>query len=126
MVQNRERDADNLLLSKLLAGARVADAAVEAGVSERTVFRRLQDPAFRADLAEQRQKILDATVVVMTNGALDAARVLGELVGSEAPPGVRLAAARAVIELSIRMREHAQISARTDAIDRVLNDRMEP
>jgi hypothetical protein len=45
------RSSDELLLSALAAGSTVEEAARTAGVSTRTAYRRLADPAFARRLA---------------------------------------------------------------------------
>ena len=44
----RRGSADHLIVAALGSGARLDQAAPQAGVSERTVRRRMGDPAFRA------------------------------------------------------------------------------
>ena len=123
MAGSGRENADVALLVALVAGATVADAASRAGVGERTVFRRLDDPNFRGELSTLRRRLLDDAVAEMTDATVDAARTLRALTGPNEAASVRLGAARAVIELGIRLREHAELEARVDAVETVLMTR---
>ena len=53
------RQRANSCLVALLAGGRTVEAAAtEAGISERTVYRRLEDPEFRQQLGQLRGHML--------------------------------------------------------------------
>ena len=54
-----DRTRANSRLVELLAGGRTVEAAAtEAGISERTVYRRLEDPEFRQQLGQLRGHML--------------------------------------------------------------------
>ena len=55
-------DADAVLIAALATGGEVADAARQAGVSERTAYRRLADPAFTAELRQARAQARTALI----------------------------------------------------------------
>jgi hypothetical protein len=96
---------DDLLLAALSCGAAVPQAAHQAGVSPRTVYRRLADPAFQDHLKAARAELLRRTGGMLTAGALEAVKTLFELQKASAPPSVRLGAARAVVELGLKVRD---------------------
>ncbi len=109
--------ADAALLAELAAGRTVAQAAEATGVSERSAFRRLADPGFREQLAEaQRAALAEASRTLAANATL-AAQTLGELLGDGNPPPVRLAAARATLDLAARWRELDDLEARVEALE---------
>ncbi len=109
--------ADVVLLAELSAGRTVAEAAGTAGVSERSAYRRLGDAAFRETLATaQRAALAEASRTLAANATL-AARTLGELLGEANPPAVRLAAARATLDLAARWRELDDLEARVEALE---------
>jgi hypothetical protein len=109
--------ADSTLLGALLGGASAADAAAQAGISERTACRRLADPAFRAALVdaqhEQRARVVDA----LGAAATQAVATLVELLAPGFPPTVRHAAARSVLELGLRLHEEQELEARLAALE---------
>ncbi|MDB5310564.1 MAG: hypothetical protein JWO38_4766 [Gemmataceae bacterium] len=86
----RKKNEDALLLA-LAWGATVENAAKQCGLCDRTVYRRLEDPAFRTRLRETR-----TDMVRRASGMLTAAA--GE-------------AARAVLEIGIKVRELAEFEA---------------
>lgn len=58
----------DLAISALLSCDKVADAAEQAGVSEKTLYRWMQEPEFKAAYRAARQAVLQASI-----GALQAA-----------------------------------------------------
>jgi hypothetical protein len=113
--------ADALLAASLAAGATVAEAAAAAKVSERTVKRRLADPAFRA-LVDAEQDAIVERVVGCTAGRLGATlERLSQLVASQNET-VALGACRATIEALLRLRAHATHSRRMSAIEGAGNE----
>src|SRR5262249_44825943 len=61
MARKRKQETEQALLSALAFGATVEHAARKAGLTERTVYRRLAEPAFRARLDEMRRETLVRT-----------------------------------------------------------------
>jgi hypothetical protein len=103
----------------LAAGGSVGPAAAAAGVSERTAYRRLADPGFRQRLAALRDELISAALGELTNSASDAVATLRRLLqaGDER---VRLAAARAILEQTLRLREAVSVEQRLSALERRL------
>lgn len=109
--------ADAVLLSALAAGATAGEAAATANVSERTVRRRLADPAFSVLVAEARREVVETTLAKVTAGAVAAVATLVSLLNLDQPPTVRLGATKAVLEFGIRLRSEQEISERLAAIE---------
>ena len=62
-MQKRDRNrGDELLLGALAAGSPVEQAAETAGVSVRTAYRRLADPAFARRLAQARDELISSAL----------------------------------------------------------------
>ena len=70
IARKRNQAAEKALLSALAFGATVEHAARKAGITERTAFRRLADPAFRARLEELRRQAIARTSGMLTGAAL--------------------------------------------------------
>lgn len=87
-------------------------AAAKAGVSPRTVYRRLADPAFDKQLKAARGELLRRPAGVLTAGWLEAVKTLLELQKAGSPPNVRLGAARSVVELGMQVRESEHFEKR--------------
>ena len=121
MAGRGRRSADALLITALLAGETLGDAAKRAGVGEQTVRRRLREPAFRNQLNTMTDELLSATIASLTSASVEAVQVLRTLF-TEGPPTVRLGAARAVLEATPRWRENS-VELRLSALEAALAER---
>lgn len=105
-----------MLVAALAAGCTYEAAAEQASVSERTVRRRLDDPAFRKQVDDARAEILGRAVARLTSASVRAVETLEALLGSEMD-FARLSAARAILELGVKLREQTELAARIDALE---------
>jgi hypothetical protein len=101
----------------LACGATVESAARQCRLSERTIYKRLKDPAFKNRLQEVRNDIIARTTGALTAAATESVRTLLELQKSASPPAVRLGAARAVLEIGIKLREAADLNKRLEEME---------
>jgi Homeodomain-like domain len=102
----------------LARGLSKADAAAAAGVGERTVYRWLDDDAFRAQVTRERGRLIERAVGRLADQAAAAADVLGELAANvDTPPAVRVSAARALLEQAARLRDSLEIEERLAAVE---------
>jgi hypothetical protein len=113
----RKKKGDAELVLALACGASPENAAQKAGVSRRTVFRRLADPAFRAQVTEMRAEIVRRTSAMVTAGGMTAVKTLTTLQDSAASESVRLGAARAMIELGCKLRESIEWAERLATVE---------
>ena len=102
----------------IASGTSVREAAASAGVSERTAYRRLGDPAFRRRVSEIRASFLNQAVGLLSEAANEAVSTLKALLTARAE-SVRLSAARAILELGPKLREQAELEERVTALERV-------
>jgi predicted ArsR family transcriptional regulator len=112
--------ADAVLAGHLAAGLTHAQAAVKAGVSERTVRRRLDDPKFRKLVEELKGEAVGRAVNILGRTMSGAAVELAKLLKSEEEK-TRLQAAKAIIELGMKARQHADLERRLDEVEALLN-----
>ena len=112
----RKKEDEPLILA-LACGATVEAAARQCQLSERTVYRRLEDPTFRQRVQEARGEMVKRSAGMLTAAAGESVRTLLALQRESAPPAVRLGAARAVIELGVKVRELADLEARIAALE---------
>jgi hypothetical protein len=113
--------ADSTLVVALAAGQPVRQAAETAKVSERTVYRRLQDDAFRVALAQERALLAEEAVGRLAKGMTAAADTLAEIAAdTAAPTTARVSAARAVLELGQRLRVELDVERRLDRLEEAL------
>ena len=120
MLHQGKTRADDALIAALACGATVDAAAKAANVSVRTVHRRLRDDAFRRRLAEARGDMVRRTAGALTAASQEAVRTLLVLQREPTPATVRLGAARAVLELGIKIREMAELEERLQEVERRL------
>lgn len=115
------RRADVTLASALIRGESLGSAAATSGLSERTVRRRLADEGFRRSLNAARSDVLRRTADAVADVALAAVSVMREMMTDAATPAsVRRAAARDVLDLSLRLRDEVQLVERVDALERLV------
>ena len=81
---------DSALIAALAGGATHEAAAKQAGVSERTVRRRLGDAGFRRQIDEARAELLVQAMAQLSRAATGAATTLVLLLGKDTPATVRL------------------------------------
>lgn len=112
----RFRRSDELLLVALASGASQNDAAASSGVSPRTVRRRRADAAFEQQLTAIRDGMVSQASGKLTAHATKAVDVLVALL-SAPEPHIRLASARAFLELLVKVREHADLNSRLAALE---------
>ena len=92
------------MLLALACGATVTQAASKANLSERTVYRRLQDPAFHQRIEALRADMVQRAAALLIAATLLAAKTLVDLQAATTPASVRRRAARDIIELSQKLR----------------------
>ncbi len=118
MPRSVQKSADRILLQALACGATVENAARKAGMSERTAYRRLDDPVFLGQLEQLRAEMVLRTAGMLTGAGMGAVKVLVELQNDAAQPaGVRRRSARDVLEMGLKFREIAQLEQRLAAIE---------
>lgn len=106
------KKTDLSLLVILACGATVEAAAKQLGISERTIYRRLEKPEFKQQIAEVRRDMLQRTAGSLTASGSEAVRTLIALLNEKRGENVRLGAARALLEMGIKVREAAYLEDR--------------
>jgi hypothetical protein len=113
----RRKKAETELVLALACGATPEQAAQKAGVSARTVYRRLTEMAFRAQVRDLRADMLERAAAMLTAAGLGSVRTLTKLQESAVSESVRLGAARSTIELGCKMREAVDFEERLTALE---------
>ena len=99
------------LVTALAAGKRVAEAAAEAGLSERTAYRRLKEPQLQQQMRELRSAAFARAVGQLAHAATAAVETLVR--NLEAPsPHVQVRAARAILDLTPKLRDSDELERR--------------
>jgi hypothetical protein len=117
MADNGRPKGESVLVAALAGGATVRDAAKTANVGERTVYRRLEDPAFQQEVTDARAELIGRTVGALVEASTEAVQTLRTLLGIGYPPAVRLRAARSVLELGTQLRESEELGKRIAALE---------
>lgn len=104
--------SDEKLLIALACGATAAKAAHDADVSVRTVERRLAEPDFQARLRHLRGDMLERAGGALVAAAMKSVQTLLMLQDVSQPPATRLGAAKAILELGLKIREVAELEVR--------------
>jgi uncharacterized protein len=117
MPQRGRRKADKVLLAALGCGATIEVAAHKAGVSEATVYRRLQEPEFNKELQQFQSDIVKRSAATSTAAMTEAIKTLLALMQPTTPPAVRLGAAKAVIDTGVSLRAMADTEQRIVALE---------
>jgi hypothetical protein len=120
MAQKGKRNADQRLLLALACGATVEQAARQVGISESTAYRRLADPDFLRRLQKLRGDMVQRTAGALTAAATEAVRTLLELMKPASPHASRLGAAKAVLEIGMKVREMAELEERMTTLEEQL------
>ncbi|MDB5306963.1 MAG: hypothetical protein JWO38_1165, partial [Gemmataceae bacterium] len=111
--------ADEVLIRHLAYGDIIPDAARIAHVSERTVFRRLANPTFRDRLSATQAAALSPAYGMLTTGLNDACYKLTQLV-RHPNPHVGFKAAKAVVVLTLTMRDQVELEDRVTGLERIV------
>ena len=108
-------------IAALLSERTTRDAAKAAGVSEKTLYQWLNEPAFRAALREAEKSILDDVTRRLSAGASLALDTLKKLVQSARHESTKLRASVAWLELSLKYRDMHDIEERLTALEAAIN-----
>lgn len=105
-------------LLALVTCATLAEAAKMCGVSEVTLWRWQQEPAFAAAYADIRRRAIEQAFTTLQANCGEATRTLVSLLQDvTTPPAVRVSACRSVLEYALRGAELIDMNARLSALE---------
>ena len=107
---------DDDLIEQLARGESIRRAARLTGFGERSVHRRLADPAFRLRVQQYRAAAIENSSARLSHASNEAVLTLRHLLTSESD-AVRLGAARAILESSLRYRDTLDSETRLNALE---------
>jgi hypothetical protein len=116
MAGNGRKTGDEGLVIALAGGASVREAAEASGLSERTIYRRLEDPAFRQQVQDVRGEFVRQAVGRLAAASTEAVATLRALLNADGE-SARLGAARSILELGSKLRESLELEARIAALE---------
>lgn len=103
----------------LAAGKGIKAAAEEAGVGERTVHTWLCDQPFRARVAALRGRLIDDAAGKLADAVSAASDELRALLADESSL-VRLRAATEILNATIKIRDHVELSQRVEELEQAI------
>jgi molybdenum-dependent DNA-binding transcriptional regulator ModE len=107
-----------LALRAIAVSPTLKEAARAAGVSDATLWRYMQEPAFKRRLRNARREAVSHALIRMQRASGEAVTVLEELMRSEkASASARISAARAIIDYSMRAVEMDELQSRIDELE---------
>lgn len=114
---------DATLIAALLELPTIEAAAQAAGVSRKTVERRMDDPEFLEAYNDARRQLVTTAAGRISSRIGRAADTLGEVMdNTEAPAAARISAARAILEYGLKYGELVDVTRRVDELESRLED----
>ncbi len=118
MAATKAQNDDKMILA-LLSCKSVKQAAKKCGCTERTLYRRLQEPEFKARYDADRRAMFERASTGLQLYVADAIEAMGEIVADKkASQQTRLNAADAIIRNTLKLTERCDILDRLDALER--------
>lgn len=109
-------------LTALLSTETVAAAARQSNLSEATLYRYLQDEAFKVAYQAARFEIVEHAITQLQRNCGTAARTLQEVCEERgAPAWARVSAARAILESSLKAVHIGYLAARVAELEKMLS-----
>ena len=102
----------------LLQASSIQEAATAAGISERTLYRWLHDPAFQAELQQAQDRIVNTAIRRMSAGINDAVDCLLQIINDPTvKASSRVNASRILLGEFRHLRAFADLSQRVTALE---------
>ena len=111
-MSDSKRTKDDAAILALACGASIDTAAQKAGISKRTLQRRMADPGFRRKINDIRNDMVQRHSGTLTAAGTEAVKTLLDLLKPTHSGTVRLGAARSVLEIGVKFREAADTDER--------------
>lgn len=93
-----ELQGDDRLFRALVSGCHIENAAVAAGISERTAYRRLANREFRKQIDDARQSLRESILSRLADAGHDAIATLQELMQESDDDAIRVKAAKTLLD----------------------------
>lgn len=115
-----EPDKDELAAAAIAAGKTWQEAAEAAGLSLRTITRRMADEAFRRRVAELQSAIISQATGSAAGALVDAINQLKAIAQNGEKDGDRIKASIALVDLLIRLRREGVLEERLRRLEDVM------
>jgi hypothetical protein len=126
MATHGRKKTDETLILALACGTPVEQAAAKAGLSVRSVYRRLKESGFKQRIQVVKAETMERAGSMLTAASMQAVKTLLTLQEGSVPHAVRLGAARAILDASIRYREITELQERVAALEEQIANNRQP
>lgn len=99
-----------------------ADAAAKCGITERQLYRWLDDPTFQQELAQARQALLERTLDRLAGANVYAVDALIETLSKANPAGLRRLAANDIIGHTVKLVDLVDLQQRIADMEAMIID----
>lgn len=109
-------------IASILSARTMGEAALQAGIGERTLYRWLSEPGFRQELKEAENSLITDTARRLVSGQGKALDTLEELINHATKESERRLAAQAWMEFVIRWHELSDIDTRLRELEKAVRE----
>ena len=110
--------SDETIMLALLEYPTMQEAAKACGIAKATIYRRMQEPSFKAEYAKRRRLLVEAACGALQGKISEAVEALSEIMSDgSAGKMARVQAARAVLEFGIKTVETLDVLPRLEALE---------
>lgn len=112
-----------VVMASLLQTGSIQETAKATSVSETTIWRWMQDPAFNEEYTRLKRQALQTAVNRLQSIANEAVEVLRNVMQDEEnPAGSRVTAAKAVLDSSIKITELEDLQQRIERLEAIIKE----
>ena len=114
---------DEKIIEMLLIHGSVQKAAAALGLSARTIYNRLKDPAVRQMYADARGQMLETATATLCDALGDAVSFLhGLVIDPDAPLGLKVQSADSLLRHCVRYSETCDVLRRISELEKRLDE----
>lgn len=114
--------SDEALLEALLVNGGVSGAAAALKISRNAIYKRLQNPVFRAQYDAAQDTVLSIATATMASTLQEAVGALVDVLNNyEAAPSVKVSAADSLLRHGLRYIEAQNVLQRIEKLEKICN-----
>lgn len=118
-MKNKEK-----IMTALLSSSSQAEAAEKCGITDRTIRTYLDDPGFYSEYRRRKSELVTDAARQIQASYTAAINALNGIVSSQlAPDGVKISAARALLEYGLKFTEQADVITRLENLEKRLEEK---